>query len=48
MMHKVEKEAQVRFTIFYVFWSYFVVLNHIMWIVVIILYILFQVAKKLT
>ena len=37
MSCKVENNVQVRFTIFYVFWSYFVDLDRIMWIVVIIL-----------
>ena len=48
MSYKVENDAQVIFTIFYVFWSYFVYLDHIMWIVVITLYISVQVARKLT
>ena len=37
MLRKAEDGAQGGLTLFYVFWSYFVYLDRIMWIVVIIL-----------
>ena len=37
VMRKVKNGAQGKLTIFYVFWSYFVDLDRIMWTVVIVL-----------
>ena len=48
MLCKMEDGVQVGLTIFYVFWSYFVYLDRIMWIVVTILYILVQAVRKFT